>query len=241
MRAEQGETSFVAPGLPSETLPTDALERRKSDREGLLAMLREIVGACGALVVAASALYYLADVLCARTRPHQASWAVWAVIGLLGFGTASVGGAGPGAYAAAVDAVACIVTFAISLLPRFGKPGLRRSDVVLAVVAVAGVLVWRWGPLPTSAATLLAVGCALVALWPTLREARRRPSLECRLSWGADVLGNAMCVAASATASLPALAYPVYLLLACLAMTSVLAVPPSRETAANHQQVELAA
>jgi hypothetical protein len=204
-------------------------------------MLREIVGACGALVVAASALYYLLDVLHARTRPHQASWAVWAVIGLLGFGTASVGGAGPGAYAAAVDAVACILTFAISLLPRFGKPGLRRTDVILAVVAVVGVLVWRWGPLPTSAATLLAVSCALIALWPTLREARRSPELECRLSWGADVVGNAMCVAASTTASIAALAYPMYLLLACVAVSIVLTVPCSRTADAQQQQPELSA
>lgn len=203
-------------------------------------MLREIVGVCGAIVVAASAVYYLADVLQARTRPHLASWAVWAIIGVLGFGTANVGGAGPGAYAAAVDAVACLITFAISLLPRFGKPGLRRTDVILAVVAVVGVMVWRWGPLPTSAATLLAVGCALVALWPTLRETRHRPHLECRLSWAADVLGNAMCVAATATASVAALAYPVYLLLACVAMTVVLAMPRPR-IAEQPQQPELTA
>jgi hypothetical protein len=204
-------------------------------------VLREIVGACGALVVAASALYYLVDVLHARTRPHQASWAVWAVIGLLGFGTASVAGAGPGAYAAAVDAVACILTFAISLLPRFGKPGLRRTDVILAVLAVVGVTVWRWGALPTSAATLLAIGCALVALWPTLREARRSPQLECRLSWGADVVGNAMCVGASTTTSIAALAYPGYLLVACLAMTIVLLVPRSRAADSQKQQLELTA
>jgi hypothetical protein len=206
----------------------------------LVVVLREFVGVCGAIVVAASAVYYLADVLQARTRPHQASWAVWAVIGVLGFGTANVGGAGPGAYSAAVDAVACMVTFAISLIPRFGKPGQRHTDVILAVIAVVGVVVWRWGPLPTSAATLLAVGCALVALWPTLREARHRPHLECRLSWAADVLGNAMCVAATATASVAALAYPVYLLLACVAMTVVLATPRPR-TAELPQQSELTA
>lgn len=184
-----------------------------------------MLGVIGALVVAASASYYLADVLRGRARPHQASWLVWAVIGVLGFGTADDGGAGPGAYAAAVDALAAVATFALSLAPRYGKPGLRRSDVVLGAVALAAVVLWRWGPLSTGWAAVLAVTCDAVALWPTVREGWLRPELESRRSWGADVLGNGLCLAAVGTASVAALAYPLYLLLACVAMTAVLYRP----------------
>ena len=111
--------------------------------------MRTAIGALGAAVVAVSAVYYFVEVLRGRSRPHQASWAVWAVIGLLGFGTAADGGAGPGAYAAAVDAVACTATCLLALHPRFGKPGLRRCDVVLGVAAAAMVLL-RAGSRPTS-------------------------------------------------------------------------------------------
>ena len=184
--------------------------------------MRTMLGVIGALVVAVSAGYYFADVLRGRARPHQASWLVWAVIGVLGFGTADDGGAGPGAYAAAVDALAAVAIFALSLAPRYGKPGLRRSDVILGVIALVAVALWRWGPLSTGWAAVLAATCDAVALWPTVREGWLRPELESRVSWGADVLGNGLCLAAVGTASVAALAYPLYLLLACVAMTAVL-------------------
>jgi hypothetical protein len=187
-----------------------------------------LFGVVGAFVVAASALWYLADVLRRNTRPHQASWAVWAVVGLLGFGTSDLAGAGPGAYSAAVDAVACCATFAISLHPSFGKPGLRRTDLALGAAAIAAAGLWRFGGMPTDTAALLAVACDVLALWPTLREAVRHPELESRLSWGADVVGNGLCVAAVASASFAALAFPVYLLAACVAMSTVLLLSRDR-------------
>lgn len=187
-------------------------------------MVREVVGGLGALVVALSACYYLTDVVRGRTRPHRASWAVWAVIGVLGFGTADVSGAGPGAWAAGVDAIACAATFALSLHPRFGKPGGRASDAALGAVALLGVALWRWGPLSITAAALLAVGCDAVALWPTVREGWHRPELESAVSWSADVLGNGLCIAVATGASVAALAYPVYLFAACLTMAALLVV-----------------
>jgi len=187
--------------------------------------MRTILGMAGALIVAVSAGYYFADVLRGRTRPHQASWLVWAVIGVLGFGTADDGGAGPGAYAAAIDALAAVATFTLSLAPRYGKPGLRRSDVVLGATALGAVVLWRCGPLSTGWAAVLAVTCDAAALWPTVREGWLRPELESRASWSADVFGNGLCLAAVGSASVAALAYPLYLLVACAAMTASLFRP----------------
>lgn len=186
--------------------------------------MRAVLGIVGALIVAVSAVYYATDVLRGRTRPQRTSWGVWALVGVLGFGSASAGGAGPGAYAPGVDAIACVVTFLMSLHPRLGKPGGRRMDLILGVAAVAGVLLWRWGPLSTSGAALLAVSCEAVALWPTLREGWRRPGLESLPSWAADVVGNGLCVAAVATVSVASLAYPLYVLAAAVAMTGLLVV-----------------
>jgi hypothetical protein len=182
----------------------------------------EVLGLAGGLVMTVSAVYYLADVLRGRSRPQRSSWAVWAVTGLVGFGTADAGGAGPGAYAAAVDSVACAATFLLSLHPRFGKPGGRRTDLLLVAVALAGVVLWRWGPLTLSTAALLAVGCELAALWPTLREAWQQPQLESLASWSADVLGSGLCLAVVGRPTVAALAYPAYLVGASLAVAVVL-------------------
>ena len=199
--------------------------------------MRTMLGVTGALIVAVSAVYYFADVLRGRARPHQASWLVWAVIGVLGFGTADDGGAGPGAYAAAVDAIAAVATFSLSLAPRFGKPGLRRTDVILGAIALAAVVLWRWGPLSNGWAALLAVACDAVALWPTVREGWLRPELESRSSWSADVLGNGLCLMAVASTSVAALAYPVYLLAACTAMTAILYRPAPRYVQPRHRRL----
>jgi hypothetical protein len=186
--------------------------------------VQELLGTLGGAIVSVSACYYLIDVLRGRTRPQRTSWGVWALVGVVGFGTADSGGAGPGAYSAAADAFACAVTFVISLLPRFGKPGGRRTDLLLAGLAVAGLLLWQAGPLPAAGAAACAVGCDAMALWPTVREAWRQPELESMLSWSADLLGNALCVAAVARASAASIAFPAYLVGAAAVVVAVLTV-----------------
>jgi hypothetical protein len=181
-----------------------------------------VLGLTGAGIVAVSAVYYAADVLRGGTRPQRTSWGVWALVGILGVASSDAGGAGPGMYAAAVDAVACAVTFLLSVFPRYGKPGGRRLDPYLGLAAVAGVALWQVGPLTDTGAAICAVTCDTVALWPTLRDARHRPNLESRLSWSADVVGNGLCLAAVGTVSVAALVYPIFLVAAAAAMTAVL-------------------
>lgn len=94
---------------------------------------------------------------------------------------------------------------------------------------VAGVGLWEFGPLTDAAAAICAVGCATVALWPTLRDARQRPDLESRLSWSADVLGNGLCLVAVGTASVAGLLHPIFLVAAAMAMTVVLLTAPEPE------------
>lgn len=150
---------------------------------------------------------------------------------MLGVASSDAGGAGPGVYAGTVDAVACAATFLLSLLPRYGKPGGRRLDPVLGLAAVAGVVLWQFGPLTDAGAAICAVACSAVALWLTLRDARNRPELESRLSWSADVVGNGLCLAAVGTASVAALLYPIFLVAAAGAMTAVLLTAPASERA----------
>jgi hypothetical protein len=186
-----------------------------------------VLGLTGAGIVAVSAVYYAVDVLRGGTRPQRTSWGVWALVGILGVASSNASGAGPGMYAAAVDAVACAATFLLSLIPRYRKPGGQRLDPYLGLAAVAGVVLWQFGPLTAAGAAICAVTCATVALWPTLRDARYRPDLESRLSWSTDVVGNGLCLAAVGTASVAALVYPIFLVVAAVAMTTVLLTAPA--------------
>lgn len=91
------------------------------------------------------------------------------------------------------------------------------------------MVLWQFGPLTDAGAAICAVSCDTVALWPTLRDARHRPDLESRLSWSTDVVGNGLCLAAVGTASVAALVYPIFLVVAAAAMTTVLLTAPAPE------------
>lgn len=184
--------------------------------------MREALGVGGAIVVAAAAIFYLVDIFRGQTRPQRVSWAVWAVIGVLGYGTAAAGGAGAGAYAAGVYMVACLATFAVSLHPRYGKPGGARYDWPLGAIAICGLVWWRFGALPDGAGAALAVGCDAIALWPTMRGAIQAPRSESRAAWTADVAGNALAVAALDSHAFAGSAYPVYQLVATAAIAGIL-------------------
>ena len=194
---------------------------------------RELFGVAGAVIVACSALYYVYDIVHGSTRPHRVSWAVWTCVGLLGFGAAGDAGAGAGAYVAGVYAATYVVTFTVSLMPRFGKAGVRSFDVILGVAALAGLMLWRFGELAPSAAAVVAIACDAAALWPTLREAWLQPESESLAAWTADVVGNALALFAVATASFAATAYPAYLLIGNVLVTCALATGRTHARAAR--------
>ena len=170
-----------------------------------------VLGYAGAVIVAAAGGYYIWDVITGDTRPHSGSWMVWGLIGILGLGVTRNSGAGPGSYAAAAYIVLYLVTFMISLHPRFGKPGLPWYDWPLCAVAVAGILTWRLGQLSAVPAVLLAITCDAVAWLMTLRETWRDPASESRLAWAGDTLGTGLCLLAIRHMSFAAMAYPAYL------------------------------
>lgn len=182
------------------------------------------IGLIGAAIVGLAAVYYMLDVIRGNSRPQRTSWAVWTVIGVLGFGSADSAGAGPGAYAAAVYAIAYICTFLLSLNRRYGKPGGMRYDLPLGILAVAAVLVWRFGGLTNDLATGFAVSADALALWPTLRDAWRQPGSESRAAWIADGVGTGLCVIALPRYDFAASAYPIYLFLGTSAVAVTIVV-----------------
>jgi hypothetical protein len=172
------------------------------------------LGMLGALIVSFGAIYYLYDIVWGQTRPHRVTWAVWTCIGVLGFGVTDSAGAGPGAYVAGVYTVAYVVTFLLSSTRKYGKPGVRPSDLALGVVALAGACLWRFGGLSDPVAAVVAIGCDVAAVWPTLRESWLQPATESVPTWTADVVGTAMGLMAVTSGAFAANAYPAYLLAA---------------------------
>ena len=180
------------------------------------------LGIAGALLAALAGGWYVYTVLRGGTRPHPATWGVWALSGALGAWSAVEGGAGPGAYVALVYLALHIVVFLLSLSRRFGKPGREWYDHPLGLTAAAALVLWQVLDLPAAFAATVAVGADGVALWPTLRESWRQPHTESLSAWLADSVAATLGVLAVPELGYAPLAFPVYLAVANSAVAGAL-------------------
>jgi hypothetical protein len=180
------------------------------------------LGIAGALLAGLAGGWYVYTVLRGGTRPHPATWGVWALSGALGAWSAVEGGAGPGAYVALVYLALHIVVFLLSLSKRFGKPGREWYDHPLGLTAAAALVLWQVLDLPAAFAATVAVGADGVALWPTLRESWRQPRTESLSAWLADSVAATLGVLAVPDLEYAPLAFPVYLAVANSAVAGAL-------------------
>ena len=177
-------------------------------------MDREILGIVGAAVATVAAIYYVYDIIRGDTRPHRVSWGVWALIAVLGAGSALEGGAGAGAYVSLVYVGLTVIVFLLSLAPKYGKPGGEWYDWPLGLAAVGTIVAWQVFGLPVTVAAAVAVAADSAAAWPTLRESYRQPHTESLPVWAADAVAAALGVAAVAEYNFASTAFPVYLMVA---------------------------
>lgn len=177
-------------------------------------MVQAVLGITAAIIAAWAAVIYVRDTLKGPTRPHRVSWGIWAVIAVLGAGSALEGGARFGAAVSLVYVGLTVVVFILSLAPKYGKPGGEWYDWPLGLVAAATIVAWQMFELPVSIAAVVAVAADSAAAWPTLRESWRQPRSEPLRVWAADAVASAMALVAVAKPSFAALAFPVYLFVA---------------------------
>lgn len=187
-------------------------------------MDRASLGLIGAIIASIAGIYYLYTIVHGSTRPHRVTWGVWSLIGVLGVGSAIEGGAKAGSYVALVYVVLEIIVFLLSLSKKYGKPGGESYDYILGAIAVVALIIWRVADLsPNFAATVAVLADGTVA-WFTLRESWRQPQTESLIAWLVDVPAAALGVAALASFSYAAIAYPLYLLIGNSAITTALVI-----------------
>src|SRR5438105_2836867 len=125
-----------------------------------------VVSLVGTVIALVGGSSYVWSIIKGRTKPHRISWGVWMLAGILGIWASHDGGAGAGLLVTATFAVIVTVTFALSLFPRYGKPGSQRSDWLVGLLAIVGLLAWRILHFTPAWAATLAVAADAMALWP---------------------------------------------------------------------------
>jgi hypothetical protein len=180
------------------------------------------VASLGALIATRAGIAYIRSIIWGPTRPLRVTWGGWSLVGILGIISSLEGGAGIGLVATLPFVLLVIITFILSLNPKYGKPGGSKLDYVVG--AIAGVvlltqLIIQYSPV---IGATVAVVADLVFLWPTLREAWRQPELEALRPWVIGAVAETLGIIALANFSYAAAAYPVYVLLGNLAVITAL-------------------
>src|SRR5437879_787263 len=140
--------------------------------------LRILISIIGSLLSIAGYMFYFWTIIRGDTRPLRITWGVWTLAGILGLWASYDSGAGIGLLVTATFVVLTAVTFLLSLLPHYGKPGGRPIDLWVGLVASIALVIWRMIHFSPVIAATIAVVADFSVLWLTLRESWRQPETE---------------------------------------------------------------
>jgi hypothetical protein len=170
-------------------------------------MAAPLLGVLAALASVVNAIPYIRDTLRGTTRPHRATWLVWAVLAIVVCTSQRADGA---SWSLAMAAAQAVLTSAIFVLAiRRGEGGLSLPDVVVTAVALAGVIAWIGADEPM-AATAAVVAADLLAAAMMCPKTYRDPRSETLASFALASLGGALAAGAVQTPDLALLLYPLY-------------------------------
>lgn len=192
-------------------------------------MLSILLSAIGVAIALIAAFSYVKLIIDGQIKPHRITWGGWSLAGILGLWASFDGGAKIGLIVPAVMALLVVVTFLFSLVPKYGKPGGRKTDYIFGGAAALGLVTWRIFSFSDDVAATIAVISDAVFLWFTLKEAWLHPEEENPLPWTMGTVAEFLGVLALGKYSYAAAAFPIYILLGNLAVAWALVISgPSR-------------
>lgn len=166
-------------------------------------------GLLAATLGALAYLPYLRDTLKGQTRPHRATWLIWAVLSSISTASQAYEGAGASLWFSGVQSMGTIAVFLLSIRLGMGSY-LGRSDVPVLAGALAGLMLWA---LTDSAVYALGLSIGISALGgvATVAKSYRAPGTETLSCWYANLCASGLAILAVGQLSWVFLAYPVYL------------------------------
>jgi len=185
---------------------------------GLIAGLLQIV----------AAIPYIRDILRHKTKPQRSSFGIWAMLGAIAFFSQLAKGARWSLFLPAGDFAAVSVGFALSF--RYGVGGLSKRDIVSAVVAALGVILWLFTKQPLIALFII-IGIDLIGTALTVAKTYQRPETETLSSWLLASLGGLFAVLAVGKLDWSLLIYPAYAFVAFGSIAVTILLGKSRQHA----------
>src|SRR3989338_2872220 len=167
--------------------------------------MKELIGFV-TVMLAFIALYpFIVDIFKNKTKPHIFTWVVWAVVTILAFFGQWQKGGGPGSWTTGVTGILTIFIALISL--KKGSKDITKSDVVMFIGALLGIIPWLLTKDPTLSVVILTI-IDVLAFIPTIRKTIKDPQSETLVSYILHAVRHSLSITALANYNMATYIYP---------------------------------
>ncbi len=176
------------------------------------------IAGCIAIV---GAIPYILDTLKGKTHPNIVTWFTWTLLNGINAAAAWSSGA---LQTAIFSGAGALATGAICLVGlRYGLKKYTRFDILCQCSALLGVVLWQLTSRP-AVAVLINVATDFTGWLPTYRHAWKAPHAETWQTFALSGFSAALTLVSIQDYTLIALAFPVYILAANVAIVSTILV-----------------
>jgi hypothetical protein len=184
-------------------------------------MLR-IFGILSGLFPLLGALPYLRDTLDAKTKPHQASFLIWTLLGAIVFFSQLADGAKWSLIVPAEDTIGTLIVFILAVRGG-GRMSFNRRDIIAIGLCALGLLLWYFTKRPVVALGIT-IAVDVIATSLTVHKTYLDPDSETFSAWFFSAIGGLFAALAVGKWSLALLLYPIYLVIGNGAVASAIAL-----------------
>jgi hypothetical protein len=170
-----------------------------------------IFGVLAGAVGAVDGIPYIRDVLRGVTRPHRATWLIWAGLSIVVVLSQWADGASYSLIMPATGAVLTGCVFALAI--RRGVGGVSAPERLMVGIAAAGVLGWLLADEPV-VATACVIAADVIGVAMMVPKTWRDPHSETFATYALGSLRGALAAGAVGALDASLLAYPIYYCLA---------------------------
>ncbi|KNG92274.1 hypothetical protein [Pseudaestuariivita atlantica] len=168
-----------------------------------------LMGLTAAALGTLAYLPYLRDTLRGDTRPHRATWLIWAVLSSISTVSQAYEGATSSLWFSGVQSGGTIIVFLLSIRMGMGSY-LSRADALTLLAAVCGLGLWY---ATEDAVYALTISISISALGgvATVLKSYREPGTETLSCWYLNLAAAGIAVIVVGEVNWVLLAYPAYL------------------------------
>ena len=171
---------------------------------------------------------YIIEIIQGKTKPRLVSWFTWSALTGIAAAASFVDGQIPSGVlmlAATVETVLIVV-----LGFKHGDRRFERLDIACLIGALICLLLWFIFNSP-AIAVLATVTIDLIGALPTIKHSWQKPHEETWIAYALSGIGGGITVLIAGQWTATAIAYPLYILLINIVMTSVILMSPYRKLA----------